>query len=72
MGSWHGKNQSDEGNNKAKSLSLLSILILTKRKKTERGSYTKSTTDRWGYDGDVTVTYGKLLGDVHQVNAVLG
>ena len=40
--------------------------------KTERGSYSKSTTDRWGYDGDVTVTYGKLLADMHQVNAVLG
>ena len=39
---------------------------------TERGTYTKSTTDRWGYDGDVTVTYGKLLGDMHQVNAVAG
>ena len=40
--------------------------------KTERGSYSKATTDRWGYDGDVTLTYGKLLADMHQVNAVLG
>ena len=31
--------------------------------KTERGSYSKATTDRWGYDGDVTLTYGKLLAD---------
>lgn len=40
--------------------------------KTERGSYSKSTTDRWTYDGDVTVTYGKLLAEKHQVNVVGG
>ena len=40
--------------------------------KTERGSYSKSTTDRWTYDGDVTVTYGKLFAEKHQVNVVGG
>lgn len=40
--------------------------------KTERGSYSKSTTERWTYDGDVTVTYGKLFGEKHQVNVVGG
>ena len=40
--------------------------------KTERGSYSKSTNEQWGYDGDVTITYGKLLGEMHQVNAVAG
>lgn len=40
--------------------------------KTERGTYTKSTTDRWAYDGDATITYGKLLGEKHQVNVVGG
>lgn len=40
--------------------------------KTERGSYSKNTTDRWSYSGDATVTYGKLLGEMHQVNAVAG
>ena len=40
--------------------------------KTERGSYSKSTNEQWGYDGDVTITYGKLLGETHQVNAVAG
>ena len=27
---------------------------------TERGSYTKSSNDKWGYDGDITLTYGQL------------
>ena len=40
--------------------------------KTERGSYSKSTNEQRGYDGDVTITYGKLLGEMHQVNAVAG
>lgn len=40
--------------------------------RTERGSYNKSTTDRWTYDGDVTVTYGKLFAEKHQVNVVGG
>lgn len=40
--------------------------------KTERGSYHKSTTDRWTYDGDATITYGKLLAEKHQVNFVGG
>ena len=40
--------------------------------KTERGSYKKSTRDRWAYDGDVTVTYGKLLAEKHQINIVGG
>lgn len=39
---------------------------------TERGSYSKSQNDQWGYDGDITLTYGQLLGEVHQVNAVGG
>lgn len=40
--------------------------------KTDRGSYRKATRDRWSYDGDVTVTYGKLLAGKHQVNVVAG
>lgn len=40
--------------------------------KTERGSYNKSTTERWTYDGDATVTYGKLFAEKHQVNVVGG
>ena len=39
---------------------------------TERGSYTKSQNDKWGYEGDITMTYGQLLGEVHQINAVAG
>ena len=30
--------------------------------KTERGSYSKATTDRWGYDGDVTHLFYFLAG----------
>lgn len=37
-----------------------------------RGRYTSGMGDRWYYDGDFSITYGQLLNDVHQVNAVLG
>lgn len=40
--------------------------------KTERGLYQKSTSDKWTYEGDVVVTYGKLLAEKHQVNFVGG
>lgn len=40
--------------------------------KTERGSYTKNGADSWGYNGDVTLTYGKLFAEDHLVNVVAG
>lgn len=36
--------------------------------KLERGSYTKATTDQFGYTGDLSVTYGKLFNELHMVN----
>ncbi len=38
----------------------------------ERGSYSDTRTDRLTYEGDFTITFGKLLGEYHQVNAVFG
>src|SRR5690606_10786553 len=38
----------------------------------EKGSYRESTGKRLNYDGDVSLTYGKLFSDVHMVNAVAG
>ncbi len=38
----------------------------------KKGSYHDNRTDNFSYDGDVTATYGQLLGNVHQINAVLG
>ncbi len=38
----------------------------------KKGSYNDKRTETFGYDGDVTVTYGQLLADAHQINAVLG
>lgn len=38
----------------------------------ERGSYTESYNRTFSYDGDLTVTYGKLFADKHQVNIVGG
>ena len=40
--------------------------------RTQRGSYKSTDYDTWIYDGELTVTYGKLFNDVHQLNAVLG
>ena len=40
--------------------------------KNEKGSYTSIYNDTWYYDGDFTVTYGKLFREVHQLNAVIG
>ena len=33
---------------------------------TQRGSYKSTDYDTWIYDGELTVTYGKLFNDVHQ------
>lgn len=39
---------------------------------TEKGLYTNTKTDAFDYEGDVSVTYGKLFGGRHMVNAVAG
>ncbi len=39
---------------------------------TEKGSYSHSTTKVLRYEGDLSVTYGKLLADAHMVNLVGG
>lgn len=38
----------------------------------ERGSYSESYLRNFSYDGDVTLTYGQLFADKHQVNVVGG
>lgn len=38
----------------------------------KKGSYSNSRSDSFSYDGDMTVTYGQLLADAHQINAVIG
>lgn len=40
--------------------------------KSEKGSYKSVYNDTWYYDGDFTVTYGKLFRELHQLNAVIG
>lgn len=37
-----------------------------------KGSYTDMRKESLSYEGDFTVTYGQLLADVHQINAVFG
>ena len=37
-----------------------------------KGSYTDMRRESLSYEGDFTVTYGQLLADVHQINAVFG
>lgn len=39
---------------------------------TEKGSYDHSVTDTWKYEGDLSVTYGRLFGEEHMVNLVAG
>ena len=39
---------------------------------TEKGSYDHSVTDTWKYEGDLSVTYGRLFGETHMVNLVAG
>lgn len=39
---------------------------------TEKGLYTNTQTDDFDYEGDLSVTYGKVFGGRHSVNAVLG
>lgn len=38
----------------------------------QKGRYTSTNNGNFYYDGDFTLTYGALLNDRHQVNAVLG
>lgn len=38
----------------------------------EKGSYRESTGKQLNYDGDLSVTYGKLLSNLHMINAVAG
>lgn len=43
-----------------------------KAEQLKKGSYSNSRSDSWSYDGDMTVTYGQLLGGTHQINAAVG
>lgn len=38
----------------------------------KKGSYSKNSLNSWSYDGDLTLTYGNLFKEVHQVNFVGG
>ena len=38
----------------------------------KRGSYGDTRSESFTYEGDFTITYGQLLADAHQVNAVAG
>lgn len=38
----------------------------------EKGSYTKGQANNFYYDGDATLSYGQLIGERHQINAVVG
>ena len=38
----------------------------------KKGSYDDMREDDFSYDGDLTLTYGQIFNDAHQINAVLG
>lgn len=38
----------------------------------KKGSYNDMREDDFSYDGDLTLTYGQIFNDAHQINAVLG
>ncbi|MEG2755098.1 MAG: SusC/RagA family TonB-linked outer membrane protein, partial [Mucinivorans sp.] len=37
-----------------------------------RGSYNKNTTDKFSYDGDITLSWGQVVGEKHRFNFVGG
>lgn len=39
---------------------------------TKKGTYRNSRTDSFSYNGDMSITYGNLIAEYHQVNAVIG
>ena len=43
-----------------------------KTEQLKKGSYSNSRSDGMNYDGDITMTYGNVLGEKHQVNAAVG
>jgi TonB-linked SusC/RagA family outer membrane protein len=38
----------------------------------KKGEYTESNKNSWNYDGDLSLTYGKLVAEHHMINAVAG
>lgn len=38
----------------------------------EKGRYDEANTNAWNYDGDLSLTYGKLFAEKHQLNAMIG
>lgn len=38
----------------------------------KKGSYNKTVNNSWSYEGDVTLTYGGILGEYHRINFVGG
>ncbi len=38
----------------------------------KKGSYSKNDSETFSYNGDITLTYGKVIKDRHQINAVGG
>lgn len=38
----------------------------------KKGSYDKVTNNSWSYEGDITMTYGEILREVHRVNVIGG
>lgn len=38
----------------------------------EKGSYSETKSSSWDYDGDISLSYGKLLAEKHQVNGIIG
>ncbi|MBQ8500820.1 MAG: SusC/RagA family TonB-linked outer membrane protein [Bacteroides sp.] len=38
----------------------------------ERGSYRENTSTSWNYDGDFSLSYGDVLAEKHQINAIIG
>lgn len=38
----------------------------------KKGSYSDTRDESFGYEGDLTITYGQLVAEAHQINAVFG
>ncbi len=58
----------------SKSLSFRSpnLTAFSESKLTERGSYSENNSENITYDGDVTLSFGKLFAEKHLLNALLG
>lgn len=59
-------------NNKGLNFASPNLIRFAEQPLTDRGTYSETHVERMSYDGDATITFGKVYKEVHLLNAVAG